>query len=337
MLILGNGRRPADSRTMVGARKRVSRMWSRILVGLDGSERAARALAVAAKIARASQGTLILAQVLSAPAEFLPYVSLGLEPSTLSADLESASAYLSTLTTLPEMQGVPAEIEVHTGQAPAKLLELARTRQADLIVLTSHGHTGLAHWALGRVTQKVARHAAVPVLVLRTSGTSAPAGATPVAPAPNTPARALVALDGSPAAEEALGPAVELTVALTAPRPTALWLVRVVPPEVEAEPARAYLRGIVDRLRAAQPPELQLDLSASVVVASDVAHALAEAAEAGMAPTEPASTTATGPCDLMSFTTYGASGPQAWSLGGVAERLLQSAKVPLLIVRPAAQ
>lgn len=53
-------------------------MFSRVLVGLDGSERAAHALAMAATIARASNGSLILAQVLNAPAEFLPYIAAGL-------------------------------------------------------------------------------------------------------------------------------------------------------------------------------------------------------------------------------------------------------------------
>jgi nucleotide-binding universal stress UspA family protein len=263
-------------------------MFSRILVGLDGSERAARALAVAARIARASHGTLILAQVLSAPAEFLPYILPGIEPSTLSADLEGATAYLTSLTTLPEMKGVPAEIEVHAGQAPAKLLELARTHRADLIVLTSHGHTGLAHWALGRVTQKVARHAPVPVLVLRTISPPEPGDAHA---APGSPARTLVALDGSPAAEDALGAALELTVALDAPRPAALWLVRVVSPGVET----------------------------------------------GMYKPDSTAASATPACAAMAITTYGASGRQTWALGGVAERLLDSAPVPLLLVRPTEQ
>ena len=314
-------------------------MFSRVLVGLDGSERAAHALAMAATIARASNGSLILAQVLNAPAEFLPYIAAGLEPSTLGADLDGATAYLTSLTTLPEMQGVPAEIEVHVGQAAAKLLELAQTRQADLIVLTSHGHSGLTHWALGRVTQKVARHAQIPVLVLRASE---PPHGTEQPKAPTEPVRALIALDGSPAAEEALGAALELAVALAGPRPAALRLVRVVPPSADSGPARDYLRGVVDRLRAIQPPDLQLELSESLVVDTDVARALAHAAEAGTiataeTATEEAATDASAPCDLIAITTYGASGRQEWSLGGVAERLLESAQLPLLMVRPAAQ
>ncbi len=214
-------------------------MFSRIFVPLDGSERAAQALPVAAKVARAEGATLILAQVLSAAAEFLPYVMAGLEPSMLGADEEGATNYLSSLMTLPETRGLSAEIEVHAGRAPSMLLDLARSKHADLIVLTSHGHTGLTNWALGSVSQKIVRHAEVPVLLLPGDGP------LPVTASPQLerPLRALVALDGSPAAEEALGPALQLAVALAAPGPAALHLERVARPAEDLEPSKAYLRG----------------------------------------------------------------------------------------------
>jgi nucleotide-binding universal stress UspA family protein len=302
-------------------------MFSRILVPLDGSERAVSALPVAAKLARASGGTLVLAQVLSASAEFLPYVAAALEPATLGADLEGASNYLSSLMTLPETQGLPAEFEVHAGQAPAKLLDLARTKHADLIVLTSHGHAGPLRWALGSVAQKIARHAEVPVLLLREGG-PLPMGASPQL---NRPLRALVALDGSPAAEETLGPAIEVVVALAAPGPAALHLTRVARAGEDLELSKTYLRGVVDRLRAAQPEELRLDLSWSAASDADVAQAITRAAETGES-VEGA--TAPSVCDLIAITTYGVSGRQAWALGGVADRLLASSKLPLLVVRP---
>jgi nucleotide-binding universal stress UspA family protein len=305
-------------------------MFSRILVPLDGSERAARALPVAAKLARASGGTLVLAQVLSAPAEFLPYVAAGLEPATLGADLEGATNYLASLMTLPETQGISHEVEVHAGRAPSKLIDLAGSKQVDLIVLTSHGHSGLTHWALGSVAQKIARHAEVPVLLLREGG-SLPGTAPAVS---ERPVRALVALDGSSAAEEALGPALELAVALAAPAAAALHLVRIARPDEDLEPARAYLRSMVEQMKTAQPDELRLGVSWSVAADLDVARALTRAAETGESAE---GATAPAACDLIAITTYGAGGRQTWSLGSVAERLLNSLKLPLLVVRPAEQ
>jgi nucleotide-binding universal stress UspA family protein len=303
-------------------------MFSRILVPLDGSERAVRALPVAARLARASGGALVLTQVLSGLGEFLPYVVTGIEPSTLSADLENATTYLQSLTTLPETKDIPAEVEVHTGQAPAKILEVARAHQVELIVLTSRGHTGLTRWALGNVAQKVARHAEMPVLLLHDEG-ALPAGPHPE---PERPLRALVALDGSPAAEEALGPAIQTVVALAAPGPAAVHLFQVAPPGADLEPSRAYLKGQVEQVHAAQPPELKLEISWSVARDQDVAGAIARTAETGESAEGAA---APGGCDLIALTTYGASGRQAWALGGVAERVVGSSKLPLLVVRPA--
>jgi nucleotide-binding universal stress UspA family protein len=301
-------------------------MYSRILVPLDGSERAANVLPVAARLARAWGATLIFTQVLSSSGELLPSILAGLEPSTHELDVEGATNYLSSLMTLPETQGIPAEIEVHTGNAPSMILEVARTKHADLILLSSHGRTGLTHWALGSVAQKVARHATVPVLLLHEGG-AIPLGPHPD---PDRPLRALVALDGSPVAEDALGPAIQMVVALAAPGPAALHLVRVVPPSQDLEPARAYLRGTIEQLRTAEPSDLKLALSWSVTPDDDVAHAIAHTAETGE---NAEGAAAPGGCDLIAITSYGASGRQAWDLGGVAERVLGSTKLPLLVVR----
>ncbi|MBF6590622.1 MAG: universal stress protein [Ktedonobacterales bacterium] len=311
-------------------------MFSRILVPLDGSERAARALPVAARVARVSGGTLVLLQVLNAPAELLPYVVPGIEPSTLGADLQGATNYLASLAALPEVAGVPVEVEVHAGLAPSMILAMARSRQAALIVLSSHGRSGLARWALGSVAQKVARHAEVPVLLLRQDSLASSGSRA----APERPLRALVALDGSPAAEAALGPAAQLIVALAAPAPAALHLVQVVAPSASDVVASDYLRATAERLRAATPADLQLDVSWSLVRDEDAAHALARTAETGERADESADesadggTAAPGASDLIALTTYGASGHQAWAMGGVAERLLHSTKLPLLLLRP---
>lgn len=305
-------------------------MFTRILVPLDGSERAQRVLPVAGRLARATGGTLILTQVLSAPAELLPFVVPGFEPSTLTADLEGASGYLTGLAALPELADVPVEVEAHSGLVASTILGLVESRHADLIALTSRGRTGLSRWALGSVAQKLARHSPVPVLLLHDDG-PVPMGPHPE---PDRPLRALIALDGSPAAEAALLPAAVLVAALAAPDPGALHLVHIFEPRTVGgmEAARQYLRAVADRLRQGDLADSRLQLTWSLAQDEDVAEGLAQAAEQGGSA---AGAGAPGGCDLIALTSHGRGGRQPWSLGSVAERVLHDSKLPLLVVRPA--
>jgi nucleotide-binding universal stress UspA family protein len=56
---------------------------------------------------------------------------------------------------------------LRTGQPHTEIVEAARELGADLIVLSTHGHTGLTHALLGSTAEKVVRHAPCPVLVVR--------------------------------------------------------------------------------------------------------------------------------------------------------------------------
>jgi nucleotide-binding universal stress UspA family protein len=69
---------------------------------------------------------------------------------------------------------VAAEPVVKQGNAALQILETCRETGADLIAMTTHGHSGLSRWVLGSVAEKVLRAANVPLLVLRTSGVSSP-------------------------------------------------------------------------------------------------------------------------------------------------------------------
>jgi nucleotide-binding universal stress UspA family protein len=83
----------------------------------------------------------------------------------------------------------------------------------DIIIMCSHGYTGMTRWALGSVAEKVASHAFVPVLVLRKGGL------IPASPHPDAlrPLGVLVALDGSTRAEGGIEPAASLIAAVAAP------------------------------------------------------------------------------------------------------------------------
>lgn len=56
---------------------------------------------------------------------------------------------------------------VRHGKASVEIIEMAREMKADLIVMGSHGRTGLSHVVIGSVAEAVVRHASCPVLVTR--------------------------------------------------------------------------------------------------------------------------------------------------------------------------
>src|SRR5579883_372202 len=149
-------------------------MFKQMLVPLDGSERAERAVPVAARMARATGGSIVLTRVVSPTSELWP----GIEPqptltqSIIDADLADASAYLEQIADSPSLTGIPTRTVALFGPPAFTILSVALSYNADLIVMCSHGYTGMSLWMLGSVAEKVARHAAVPVFILREGGPS---------------------------------------------------------------------------------------------------------------------------------------------------------------------
>jgi nucleotide-binding universal stress UspA family protein len=316
-------------------------MFTRIVVPLDGSERAERALPVAARIAHASGAQIILLRAVPVPVPltsvFAPTVHDASVPAFMEASETQAKDYLERIAGSPRLAGLATEIMVPVGAPAAAILDAVASHTADLVVMCSHGATGLTRWVLGSVAQHVARHAPVPVLVLRESG-PIPAGPHPD---PEQPLRILVPLDGSQLAQAALGPAADLAVALAAPAPGALHVALVISPYEAAqnnmpealvrEGAKEYLAGVADRLGASTPAYGQLTITWSVGVGLDVATTLVRIAENGE---DAEGAGILGGCDLIAMATHGRTGLARWALGSVTERVLQATALPLLIVRP---
>ena len=315
-------------------------MFARILLPLDGSTSAEEALPVAVRIARTSRGSIHLLRVVGSP------IDLGEEddfdPLLREQEIETgttvASDYLRTLVAWPVLDGIEVTTEVAPGLSPQYILAAARSGEVDLTLLSSHGRTGFRRWVLGSVARTLAHESTVPTLVLREHETAALLAPPDAA----RPLRALVPLDGSPLAEAALAPAAHLVAGLAARGE--LHLTHVVKPvqnpakegvesSLRAEAgarARAYLTQVAERCQV-MARELGISISWSVVLGTDVASAWLSQAEPGE---QGQATASRRGCDLIAISTHGHNGLERWVMGSVSDRLLNTTRLPILIVRP---
>jgi nucleotide-binding universal stress UspA family protein len=147
-------------------------------------------------------------------------------------------------------------------------------------------------------------------------------------------------------AQAAILPAAQLLAALSAPAQGALHLTRVVAlpagaylsqneREAILQQAKQYLRSLVDQLRAglfANPvADLQLSLTWSVTIDTDIAAAIIRGAEQGE---DAEGAGVAGSSQVIAMATHGYSGLQRWVMGSITQRVLHGSLLPLLIVRP---
>jgi len=141
-----------------------------ILLPTDFSGCANYALPYAAAVARATGARIICVHVVEAVVPAVGYTGLA-EPmpiADISEQLEdSAERELPRLTDCEELKGVEVEEVIVHGDAAAEIVSLAEEREADLIVIASHGRTGLGRMIFGSTAEAVVRHASCPVLVVK--------------------------------------------------------------------------------------------------------------------------------------------------------------------------
>ncbi|HSC48705.1 MAG TPA: universal stress protein [Gaiellaceae bacterium] len=133
-----------------------------ILVATDGSENAQFAVEEAISLARSSGARLVVAYVRHAP---LPVLGEPVYQRALSRELRTAEETTGVVATQACDLGVDAEVEIVEGNPAARILELARIRDVDLIVVGSRGLGTLAGALLGSVSREVVHRADRPVLV----------------------------------------------------------------------------------------------------------------------------------------------------------------------------
>jgi nucleotide-binding universal stress UspA family protein len=137
----------------------------KIFVPIDFSDCSERAVALGLDMARAFGARLhvfhCFAEVAGGKA---PVGSAGLDPA-IRAEAEER---LGQLVGRFDSEGVEVDLEVHPGMYPAQaVLETTRRTAPDLIVLGTHGHSGLKHTLLGSVATEVVREATCPIVTLK--------------------------------------------------------------------------------------------------------------------------------------------------------------------------
>ena len=144
-------------------------MFQSILLATDGSAASEHAARLAVELAKAHGGRLMALYVVD------PYPYLGIGESNpmglqayTSAPLEHAASAHGKVQALCERAGVPFEPHVAEDVTAASgILQTARQTEADLVVVGSHGRTGISRLMLGSVAGKVVAESPVPVLVAR--------------------------------------------------------------------------------------------------------------------------------------------------------------------------
>lgn len=171
-------------------------MFTRILVPLDGSDDAARAIPVAAELARRFGSTLILLEVVTLGPERHLYAGETGRP--LDHDLadaeehaaEAAHRHLARIAA--SLVPIPTEVEVRIGRPSLVIGESATENRCGLICMTAHGQGRRmlrqrhaepryqghpVHWMLGGIADRVVHTSPVPVLIVRPDQSQPPEGA----------------------------------------------------------------------------------------------------------------------------------------------------------------
>ncbi len=145
-------------------------MYKKILVPLDGSELAKTALEQAEGLAKTFEAEIILFQVVP----FMPIYGSPELVTPLIVDekhKEAAEKYLANLAEELKKRGFKTMAMVRTGQQVAvEIIDFAKESGAELIVMCTHGRSGISRWVLGSVALKILTRAETPILLIRSKG-----------------------------------------------------------------------------------------------------------------------------------------------------------------------
>ncbi len=295
----------------------------RILVPTDFSDASRQAVPSAVALARQFDAALTLLYVVptTLPAEF-SHLGLTLEAHRLTSEAERLLAEFRA-------RELPRELKVQTlvkdGGAAFQINEAAQSIEADLIVLSTHGYTGLRHAWLGSTAERVIRHAPCPVLVIR-------ANPLPLRFPQDDDTLAhfkhiLVPTDFSPASDKAM-----IYAAALGTRDDASYrMLHVIEPPPYPEFGYAHVPAREAELRTEALDRLEVE--GQRMLGGTLLRRTEKRVRAGRASFEIAAEARDAGCDLIVAGTHGRSALKTLFLGSTAEEIIRHASIPVLIVR----
>jgi nucleotide-binding universal stress UspA family protein len=288
-------------------------MYRNLLVPLDGSPLAERALTTASGLATTIPGRVILIRVIP---NSHATTEAGKAPEAVTTP--EIEAYLATVA--KRFGSAPVETVVAGGDPAQTILAQVAERGVDLIVMATHGRSGIGRWVFGSVADQVMRHSPVPALLV--SATS-PERAWPKGRAP----RILVTLDYSALSEVVLEAAANLAKTIHGE----LLLFSVTPLLVVTDGyGQVYLpydvdQDLIDRRRYLEETAAKLRERGLTVTTR---------AEFGTPNTLIVDVAREEDVDLIAMATHGSGGATRVLMGSMAAGVVQRATAPVLIVRP---
>ena len=144
-------------------------MYTNILVPLDGSSFAEMALPHASALAAKFGCKVTLVIIFETPHIYESIDKAGEVLDDIhQAAIRQASEYLEGVKATLTAEGLSVAIKVtEGGHVAGMILEAIEESGADLVVMSTHGRSGLDRWRFGSVAQRVARHSPVPVVLIR--------------------------------------------------------------------------------------------------------------------------------------------------------------------------
>jgi nucleotide-binding universal stress UspA family protein len=144
--------------------------WKRICCPIDFSDASRAAMEVAADLARRCGAQLVLLHAYPIPGYTFPDGSVVASPRMMQELAEQAERHLEDWRHDAEnILGGPVQGEKAVGEPAAEIVSFAKGRAVDLLVLGTHGRTGIEHALMGSIAERVVRRAHCPVLTVRPS------------------------------------------------------------------------------------------------------------------------------------------------------------------------
>jgi nucleotide-binding universal stress UspA family protein len=287
--------------------------YKRLFIALDGSELSERAIAYARAIAKARGSEVILFTVSIASVEQLD---------------RPMKAYLELKAKELQSQGIKASSAIAYGSVPDEIISYADKNNIDLIIISTHGYSGIKRWVLGSVARKVLYGTGVQVLLIKSK-------------APKISQielkKLLLPLDGSPFSESPI-PSIEQ---LTKGTGTEIVLTLVCePPLVPSygdhpiNPTWEKHRDTLWSEAKNQASEYLKKMETKLKKRGMKVKSLVIPGELGRVAETILQTAQREKVDLIAMATHGRSAVSRWVYGGVANRIVEQSLQPVLLIRP---